>query len=47
VNEKLLLSLICSIHEQIEIMDQIKDLDEAQYIQKKINAIYNKLVVIE
>jgi uncharacterized damage-inducible protein DinB len=47
VEEKLLLALSSSVHEQLEIMEAIKDLEEAAYIQKKIQTIYSKIATIE
>jgi hypothetical protein len=35
------------VHEQLGIIEAIKDLEEAQYIQKKVASIHQKFVIIE
>lgn len=47
VEEKQLLSLSCAVHEQLGIIEAIKDLEEAQYIQKKVASIHQKFKIIE
>jgi uncharacterized protein (UPF0335 family) len=47
IEQPLLLALACAFHEQLELMDAIKDTREAQYIQKKVSNIHSKLKFIE
>ena len=47
VEEKELLSLSCAVHEQLSIIEAIKDLQEAKYIQKKVASIHQKFKIIE
>ena len=47
VEEKELLSLSCAVHEQLCIIEAIKDLQEAKYIQKKVASIHQKFKIIE
>ena len=35
------------MHEQLEMMETIRDLEEASYIQKRVSMVQNRLVIIE
>ena len=47
VDERALLVLSCAVHEQLELMEVICDLPEAQYIQKKVNSVHSRLKLVE
>ena len=41
------MALSSAVHEQLEMMETIRDLEEASYIQKRVSMVQNRLVIIE